>query len=227
MMLQKCEGIVLHAIKFKDYDQILTLFTPNLGLLKMLIKGAYSRRLGQGANLDILHQAEFVFTKRHNALAVCRERKVLNSNFELRKSLSSLESSCTMAKAVLCSQVEERPADQLYELLKCYLKRISLSNQPAILASSFLLKLLRHEGLFGLTPCCNICSIDLNEYFVYQGECYCSSHSPIEAIPLSIFEAKSLFTLAFSRSFSDIENTPLEPDLEKKIKWLFDSLIQG
>lgn len=225
MAIYKSEGIALQTIKFGDYDQILTLFTPHEGLLKMMVKGAYGRKHSNG--LDLLAQAEFVYAKRQSALVVCQERKILNSHLSLRKSLLTLESACAMAKAVLDTQFEQKPAHQLYSLLICYFKRLAASINPAALTSSFLLKLLRSEGLFGLTPHCSVCFADLHEHFISSGESFCQKHAPAQAASFTLFEAESIFTLAFSRSFADIEKSPLEDSLKAKIESLFASLTRG
>lgn len=38
------EGIVVNAIPFRNYDCILTLFTPSEGLVKFFYRGAYSKK---------------------------------------------------------------------------------------------------------------------------------------------------------------------------------------
>lgn len=218
MEIKKCEGIVLHKIKYGEYDQILTVFTREEGLIKLICKGASSRKKN-GA--DLLMRAEFFYLPRQSSLMTCRELTQINANLQLRKSLACLEGACAMAKAILASQCEQKPAPQLYELFICYLERLPLAPQPEALVASFLLKILRHEGLFGLTPHCSVCLQDLIEHHIFNGESYCRQDRPPQAITLSPFEAETLFVLAFSRSFACIEQHHLQKDLQTTIDQIF------
>lgn len=227
MEIHKCEGIVLQSIKYGDYDQILTLFTRDEGLLKMIVKGANSRKQRNAIVSGVLTQAEFIYVRRQSSLVLCREQNILNPHLKLRNTLPCLEGACCMAKAVLTSQMEQKPVPQLYDLLVCYYNRLPFASQPATLTASFSLKVLRHEGLFGLTPHCSICHVSLIEHFISQGESYCQVHQPPQAIHLTPFQAEALFIMAYSRSLEMIEKCHLECTLQAKIDWLFKELISG
>lgn len=224
MELQKSEGVVLHALKYGDYDQILTVFTREEGLIKLIVKGAY-RNQNKGSFTAPLTQAEFIYSKRQSSLFHCREKSVVNYHLSLRESLECLEGACAMVKSLQATQVELKPAPLVYELFTCYLDRLPHTLQVKNLVSSFQLKLLRHEGLFGLTPQCSLCNIDLLTHYVVQGESFCETHKPLGNISLTPFEAQALFTMAFSRSLTLIEESEMDLNLKSKVDWLFESLI--
>jgi DNA repair protein RecO (recombination protein O) len=218
------QGIVLQSLKFKDYDQILTVFTRENGLIKLFVKGAYNLKQGK-APVATLTQIECIYTQRQSSLYTCQELSTVNYYLDLRNSYQCLESACTIAKAILDSQPEHKPAPLLYDLFVAYLNRLPSTPNPSTLESSFLLKTLRYEGLLGLTPHCNICQDDLTEHYLYHGESFCKTHAPPHSIQLSPFEAASLFTLTFSRDMALIETAPLSPQLKQTILSLFDTQI--
>lgn len=225
MTLQKNEGVILHAIKYGEYDQILTVFTREEGLIKMIFKGALSKKRAHGASTAPFTQAEFIYEKRQSSLFVCRESTSLNDNLHLRKSLACLDAAYLLAKILLTSQAEQKSSPLLYDLFIRYLARIPLSLSPAALVASFQLKFLRHEGLFGLTPHCSLCKAELKDHFIARGESYCEGDRPEEALKLTPFEAETLFILAFSRSYDLIEQSSLDGNLKAKIEWLFQAQI--
>jgi DNA repair protein RecO (recombination protein O) len=48
--IQRTEGIVLHTLSYRDYDQILTVFTREAGVIKLVMRGGLSpRRQGRGS----------------------------------------------------------------------------------------------------------------------------------------------------------------------------------
>lgn len=222
MSLQTSEGIVLHTLKYGERDQILTVFTRQEGLIKLFYKGAFS---GKKCGAALLTRAEFVYFPKQNSLMTCREMTLVHSYLKLRKSLACLEGAFTIAKSLLSSQCEQKYAPQLYELLICYLERLPEVSQPQMLAASFLLKILRHDGLFGLTPHCKKCLQELSTHYIVQGESYCFNDKPLEAIVLSSSEADTLFMLAFSRSFALLECLEVSPSLYTHIETLFHSLV--
>lgn len=227
MDLQVTEGIILHSIKYGDFDQILTVFTETEGLIKLFLKNAYSKKMARGALTALFNKAEFLYAKKHSELFPCQEVTVKDTPTRLRNSLPILEAACGISRAIISSQMPLKPSPQLYELFNIYLKYLTKSLAPENIAASFYLKLLRHDGLFGLTPYCSECHIDLENQHIASGLSFCYLHSPEKAITLSPFEAEALFTLAFSRSFSEIEKSALGDVLKGKIYQMFEERIRN
>ncbi len=220
-MQQNGEGIVLHTLKYGDYDQILTIFTREEGLIKLFVKGAY-RSKSKSSFTTPLTQAEFTYVKRQSTLFVCLEKSIINYHLKLRESLPVLEGACALVNILTTSQRELKPAPLLYELFVCYLERLPQTMKIMNLVMSFQFKLLRHEGLFGLTPYCNHCNDHLIDYYIFRGECFCEKHQPMQyseqMISLTPFEASTLFTFAFSRSLPLIEQCEMDLGLKTKLE---------
>lgn len=147
MEVYRTEGVILQTINFQDYDQIISLFTENEGIIKLVVKGARHSKRHQGANIAPLAHAEVVYAKGRSELYQCREITILHPHLNLRNNLPVLTAACDMLQALLSSQQVHEPAPALYALLNYYLDKISAINDPHIFSASFRLKILRHEGL--------------------------------------------------------------------------------
>lgn len=190
----KTEGIVLHTLPFREYDQILTVFTEQEGTIKFIVKGAYRSQLGKGNSTAPLTQAEFVYSKGKSELYKCVDTSVICQHLHLRENLHLLQSACDMLQAVTESQLLHQPAPLLYRLLLIYLIKLPQVQDPFAVSSSFRLKILRLEGVF-------------NENDKFS--------------ELSEEENLFLILLAFCQNFQDLIPLILPPALPVKIKNLF------
>lgn len=226
MSVCKIEGIVLHALKFKDYDQIFTLFTPDEGIVKMLLKHAYSAKFGRGAWTAPLTRAEFVYTRGTGDLRICREVSLLGQHLPLRENLDLLEASSDMLQATSQSQAPNKAAPDLYKLLIAYLEKLPLVANPHLLAASFRLKILRHEGLLNLASLCTHCQIPLNERYATRGENYCRRHAPPGAVEFSEEEALLIELLAYAQTLGQLTSCTLPEGFVGKVKLFFRDLME-
>ncbi len=226
MLELKTDGIILNAINFRDYDQILTVFTGDQGLLKFIVKRAHSKKSGKGALTAPLTRAEFVYFKGRGEIYNCQELSSINQHLELRTKWDDLAAAGDMAKALLESQMPHKPAAILYELLHCYLSKIPSCTNPKALAASFRLKILRHDGLLHLTPTCSSCGATLTEQHIAEGQSYCHQHALQNAVHFTADEMETVLLLTFSRSLAILAITPLTDDLQAKILQLFKGAIE-
>ena len=198
-------GIVLHSFPFRDYDQILTVFTKDYGLLKLIIKGGRSRRRGMHALLEPLTEAEFIFKIGKSELFSCYDASLVDLHLPIRQSLNTLKSACALIQAIHRSQLPGLPKPKLYALTKLYLERIQTTKNPDILVSSFYLKVLHYEGLLHLTDQCSVCGNALEERVLVAGQSYCPTHAPFPTESITSSEAALLSLLLSTRSFAEIE----------------------
>lgn len=144
MTALRTEGVILRVIPFQDHHQILTVFSLEHGLCRLIFKRGKAK-----AGLCVpLTEAEFIYRKTNSELLQCQEISLINAHLGLRHSLAALQASCDLSQAVMTSQVIENPGPLLYRLFTYYLNKIPLLADPQILVASFRLKLLQHEGLF-------------------------------------------------------------------------------
>lgn len=226
MQTIRIEGLIIQSVKFQDFDQILEIFTTHSGILKLIVKGAFSKKQGKGAMTSPLVRAEFIYLPRKGEIHACREISLLNSHLKLRERLEVLEASIEMLKAIHETQLPNKPAPDLYQLLIRYLEKMPLVSDPYALAASFRLKLLRHEGFLGLSNQCTSCGIPLSTLHIVEGESFCRSHAPHHHLEFDKDEAPLLFHLALCRSFTELSKTQVNPEFRHKVLQLFQSFIE-
>lgn len=197
MAIEQVEGIILHTLDYQDYDQIITVFSKEEGMIKFIIKGAKSYQKRQGITTAPLTRAEFLYTRGKSDLWKCQEMTILDYQLALRNNLVYLQTAFDFVKALQATQTGSKPAPELYQLLTIYLGRLPLSRGPANLAASFRLKLLCHEGVFTVEEA----------HFFHQKE------------------KEIVEILAYSRSIGDIDSLEISPELALKIQSYFVSSL--
>lgn len=227
MELTKVEGIVLHSIPFKEYDKILTLFTPSHGILKIFAKGGRAKSMQQHPYVTPLARGEYLLAVKKQGLASLHDATLISYPYALRESLPCLEASVKMSQALLSSQWEGKAAPRIFFLFCYFLERLSESQTPETLASTFLLKILSHEGLLEEGGRCSLCQTALQESFRFQGERFCKKEAPLEALLFSKEEEQSLSFLMHCTLFSQIASFPLEESFHKKIEVVFSQSINS
>ncbi|MCX6989647.1 MAG: DNA repair protein RecO [Chlamydiae bacterium] len=226
MAEEKLKAIVLRAVPFKDRQSILTLLSEEKGIVSMIVKGLSKSRPHLIACINPLCQAEFIYTEGRSDLLKCVEASVIDTHFALREKYSFLEQGLQLAKILLESQYPGKSTPALYALFSCFLKQIpSFREALPTLSSSFLLKLLKHEGLLLLDATCSAC-LELKEIHVYGGDMYCKRHAPVGSFSFSEMEWKILELLAQAKSFEALRQTSLENAFREKIELYFQSRMR-
>jgi DNA repair protein RecO (recombination protein O) len=225
MALSKTEGIVLQTLDFKEYDQIVTVFTPLLGIQKFIYKGSGSAKKRKCASFSPLIRGEFVYQMKNSDLLVCRDLSVLSHFLSLRKNLECLEMACEMAKAVLATQLPGKPAPRLYLLFSRYLEELHLALRPKAFAASFLLKTLRHDGQIGQVTHCSFCEMPLDSLFLNGGESFCWRHAREGSLFLSKEERNAIERLLVSQALAEIKAFDLPDETYKKVKIVFEDIL--
>jgi DNA repair protein RecO len=140
------EGLILKSIPFREHNQIITLFTGELGLIKLMYKGKKRSRPCMP-----LMQVEVIYQDKDIELLPTEEINILNTYPQLRSDLVYLQAACDCLQALLKSQMLGKTATPLYHLLIYYLERIPRVDDAWALATSFRLKSLLYEGVLTFT----------------------------------------------------------------------------
>lgn len=225
MNLLQVDGIVLKALPFKDYDKIITLFTPQEGVVSLFVKGSKKKALELSSLTTPFTAAEYLYTQGKTGMGKLQEGKLLNQHLALRNSLVFLQAADCLSKAIVTSQWPGKPAPQLYSLFRFFLEKIPEATFPLSLSSSFLLKILKHDGLLQIQPSCCLCQIPIKEGFRLRGERFCSSHRAEGAIFFSEDEETIVSFLAHCRSIAALSSLPLEDSFFQKIFCLFEQAV--
>lgn len=213
-------GIVLQVIPFQDYHQIVSLYSPDRGLIKLIFK--YSRKKNAIEPLQLL---EVIFKEGRGDLLQEVNFTLLDSHLKLRESFNILNAALEILKALKSSQMDQKASPILFSLLLHYLNFLPKALTPATLSASFMLKILRHDGLMAFQNACSTCHKPLKEGGIIQGEFFCSEHTNHTEAAFNESEFQALKELALSRSMILLDQVAFTADLERKIRFLFEGLV--
>lgn len=215
---EKTEGLLIQAIPYLGSQKILKILTPQDGLVTLMVKNKSLLPL-----TDPFLIAEWVFKKGNSSLYRLLDASLINPLSHLRSSYTSLMAAGEIGQALLRSQFPEKKGGGLYALAISYLQKISSFSNPAILSSSFYLKLLMHDGLLGMQNECVECGEKASA--LSFGESFCEKHGLFEKMSFLPKEWEVLQELVFARSFQKMEKLELDKTAKEKIKILFDRLV--
>ncbi|MEZ5315384.1 MAG: DNA repair protein RecO [Chlamydiales bacterium] len=214
--MKSCIGIVLSVLDFQENGRILTVFSPN-GLMKFVAKKRHSPLF------TVLNQGEFVYAIGKGELHRFWDGKILSQYLALRERLESLETAGILVRGIQKSQMLGKPAPQLYQLFCYCLHAISTVDNPFDIASIFLVKTMKHEGLFQTLNQCSICQLPPS--LRYGGERFCAHHGPKGALELTLEEEKWLIKFTEGRSLKQLLIEPT--NLLDKITILFNQTFSN
>ncbi|MES2198563.1 MAG: DNA repair protein RecO [Chlamydiota bacterium] len=143
-------AIILRSIPFKDHQKIVTAFSKELGMISMIIKGLSSKKLFKLPFCESFCEVELVLSKKNGDLYTFHEGSIIDLHLPLRDNLRHLYTASSMTRAILDSQLPEKPAPLLYSLFSICLHQIPTFLCQNTLLACFYLKILKHEGVFSL-----------------------------------------------------------------------------
>ena len=145
MTEEHVEGIILRATPFKDRDRIVTLFTPQMGMISLLAKKISTSE--KMALLSPFSRIEAFYFKKKSDLCLLKDGTLLDDHLFLREKWNYLEIAGKMAQTLLHSQLPGKASPLLYALFRVCLKQLPYFEDPFSLLFFFYLKLLTHEGI--------------------------------------------------------------------------------
>ena len=156
----KVTGINHKTQVFGESDRIVTILTPELGLIRVIAPGARKplSRLGGRSGMFVVNE---LLIAKGRSLDRITQAQTITSYPGLAKNLGKLAASQYLAEMVLLQALSEQPQIELYELINAHLSRLQgLSDDE----SSGVLAYLDH-GIFqllafaGLTPQVQACCL--------------------------------------------------------------------
>lgn len=208
MSLVKAEGLVVRSMKMGETSKLVTLFTRELGLLKVIAKGSRSSKSRIGAALEPLTVSRIVYYQKENReLQFLSQADIVEFFPNLPADLEKWGYANACAELVSRSQTGADVIPKLYPIL---LNTIRAMNAPAAEACvcfwGFQMKLL---GIFGVAPnlrrClnCNTANSAAQIHFdVARGGFVCNNCAPP-------FEAQQLSGETL-RLLADFQSLPAE-----------------
>lgn len=131
---QRLTGINLKAIPFGESDRMITILSPEQGLLRLNAPGARKQnsRLGGRSNLFVIND---MLIAKGKSIAKITQAETLESYPGLARHLAKLTASQYLAEIALHQALNDQPQPELYYLLTEHLSRLERASEPEILPS--------------------------------------------------------------------------------------------
>lgn len=126
----KATGIILKGMPLGESDRLVTILTPELGLIRAVVPGARKQhsRLRGRSELFVVNE---LLVAKGRSLPKITQAETLESYPGLSKNLGKLAASQYLAELVLCFALSEQPQVELYELLNEHLRRLEQLNNTS------------------------------------------------------------------------------------------------
>ena len=182
------QGFCLSAKPIAEHDQLLTIFTAELGLLRIYARGILRPQkkawqlLARPASVS-----ELQLTRGRSDLWNLADGQLLYYPDGMNHSWDQLQGILSMIRTILDTQWLGKPAPELMELLLACTQQLANSYHPSLLAL-FYLKLLTYEGHFPFSLHCSACGEACTENLHLDGQAdvLCRAHAPPDALIISM-----------------------------------------
>lgn len=182
MIILNTQGIVLKAVRYKDNDLILTIFTRKLGKIAALAKGAKKNKSSLLSSSQLFSYSNYTLKKHGNMYRV-NQSDTIKSFYDLSYDLEAFSYATYITKLVESSTLENQTNNRLFVLLAQTLYLYTLDNvDKQFITRAFELKFLDYIGFKPIINRCVSCGEKNSNNFVfnsYEGGILCESCSNI------------------------------------------------
>ncbi len=155
-------GINLKGIPLGEADRLMTILSPEYGLIRAVAPGArkYKSRLRGRSELFVVNQLSLA---KGRSLDKITQAETIQTYPGLSRDLGKLAASQYLAELVLCFERGDRPSIELYELFKEHLRRIEkLPVNPSSAISTSIIAHLTQAifhllAIAGIAPSAHLC----------------------------------------------------------------------
>jgi len=180
MIILNTQGIVLKAVRYKDNDLILTIFTRKLGKIAALAKGAKKNKSSLLSSSQLFSYSNYTLKRQGNMYRVSQS-DIIKSFYDLSYDLEAFSYATYITKLVESSTLENQTNNRLFVLLAQTLYLYTLDNiDKQFVTRAFELKFLDYIGFKPIVSRCVNCGEKNSNNFVfnvYEGGTLCESCS--------------------------------------------------
>jgi len=180
MIILNTQGIVLKAVRYKDNDLILTIFTRKLGKIAALAKGAKKNKSSLLSSSQLFSYSNYTLKRQGNMYRV-NQSDIIKSFYDLSYDLEAFSYATYITKLVESSTLENQTNNRLFILLAQTLYLYTLDNiDKQFVTRAFELKFLDYIGFKPIVSRCVNCGEKNSNNFVfnvYEGGTLCESCS--------------------------------------------------
>ena len=176
--LIKSEAIILDTIRWKETSKIVTMFSREWGIIKVIARGVYRNKSAFAGKLESLNRVEIIINSRASrSLQILTEADVIDSFNDIRLDLDRLPYALAILELIRQTIRESHPDTVFYEFTVTLLQAINFANNPAIVFIYFMLKLISFLGFKPNFDQCQVCENPPSSEYAFfsmeNGTIYC------------------------------------------------------
>lgn len=223
-MIQKTEAVVLKTLNHGDTSKIITLYSKDVGRLKLIAKGVRSPKSKAAGLFQPTRHLQVIFYKKSNSeLQLFKSGELIDGFFGLERDFDRLTLALVVIELLDRSIEDEEPHPEMFQLLIDTLKRLSDKAIPASRSYWFFhLKLLRELGFQPHVAQCSVCQTPLEAggYLGFQGahlecvKCHLPTRESTLVSPLVLATIQKILDL----DWDELETLKLDQK-ERKVLW--------
>lgn len=194
----------------QDDERIVTLFTRELGIISLIIKRIGKNDHNKRTLTSTLTRGQYILSPSKSELFYLVEGTIQDTYLPIRGDFEKLQAAGKIVAAITQTQWAGKPQPRLFDLLTSYLHALKESRVPKTLCLSFLLKLLKHEGLLPTFDLCHICHEELPLFFSETKLC-CQKCAKDQKAPVSYEDLQILAILTHATRFEQLNELPISP----------------
>ncbi len=164
-MRHRTSAICLRATDYSETSQVVSFFTRDCGLVRLLAKGTKRPKSKSGGAIDLLSEGDLVFTtSRSGGLGTLIEFTESVSRAALRREAGRLNVALYAIELIGEMLAEDDPLAEAFDLLHNVLVRLAEPDAPlAAVLAYYQWRLLKHVGLLGEMNRCVSCGCRVGE----------------------------------------------------------------
>lgn len=205
----KTQGIILKAMNYGDYDQILTMLSRDYGKIKVMARGVRrgKSKLRGGCQVYSFVQTELYKGKNFYRLI---QSSSVKSFIEIRESYAKLLAASEWAEVLDKTTIEEERDEELFRLALSGFTYLAFEETLKTLRV-FEAKLLHKLGYLGAKLSCSHCQREDVLYFTSRGDCLCPECVKVKTDLYLDKAAQKVLTFFIEEDFEQIRRLKVGP----------------
>ncbi|MCK9479960.1 MAG: DNA repair protein RecO [Firmicutes bacterium] len=155
-MIVTVKGLIIKETKFGEGDKIITILTPDFGIIQAVAKGARSYKSKFLAGSQLFCYTNFGLTKRGKMFSLSFAEPI-HTFYEIRKSVEKISLSVYFCELLSEVCTDSHQADAALRLALNTLFKLSKNDNLAQIKASFELRLISDAGFTPELSCCVKC----------------------------------------------------------------------
>lgn len=177
-MLRTTEGTVVHVNEYKEHDRIIRVFSPDMGVITITVKGAKKQTSSAYSCTQLFACARFCFNERGGRyyLNSCEPKKIF---YSLSGDMQKMSLASYFAQIVEHSVTESQTAHDVYRLyMNCLYMIAERSADTDFIKFIFEMRFTADIGMMpGLLGCADCYTNEGDLYFlINEGLVLCEAH---------------------------------------------------